>query len=80
MGAREKLEGAAVGGGDDLDGVGIGDVFGTGADFERGDFHGEVRKGCEQGVDVRGLKQWLVALDVDVDRKVIPRRCLRDGE
>jgi len=65
-GARE-VEGPAVGGGDDFDGVGVGDVFGTAEDFERGDVDGGVGERREDVRDVVGMQERLVALDVDVD-------------
>jgi hypothetical protein len=65
-GARE-VKGAAVGGGDDLDRVGIGDVLFRAGDLEGRDVDVGVLEGCEQGGEVLGLEQGLVALDVDVD-------------
>jgi hypothetical protein len=66
-GGAGEVEGAAVGGGDDFDGVGVGDVFGGTEDFERSDIDGRVAEGREEGGEVLGLEEGLVALDVDVD-------------
>ena len=74
-GARE-VEGAAVEGGDDLYGVGVGDVFWGAGDFEGGDVYMLLREGGEQGGDVLGGDQRFVALDVDVDGGV---EALGDG-
>jgi len=66
-GGSGEVEGAAVEGGDDFDGVGVGEVFGAAGDFEGGDVdvgHGE---GREDGGDVIGVEEGFVALDVDVD-------------
>ena len=66
-GGAGEVEGAAVGGGDDFDGVGVGDVFGGAEDFEGGDVDVRVREGAEEGGDVFGVEEGFVALDVDVD-------------
>ncbi len=65
-GARE-VEGSAIDSGDDLDGVGIGDVFGGAADAEGGDLDVRVAEGTEEVGDVIRVKEGFVALDVDVD-------------
>jgi hypothetical protein len=70
-GGAGEVEGAAVGGGDYLDGVGIGDVFRSAGDPEGGDGGGGIWEGAGEGAkqsgDVFGTEQRLVALDVDVD-------------
>ncbi len=66
-GGAGEVEGAAVGGGDDFYGVGVGDVFGGAEDFEGGDLGVCVAEGAEQGGEVLGLEEGFVALDVDVD-------------
>src|ERR1039458_4633453 len=70
-GGAGEVERAAVGGGDYLDGVGIGDVFRSAGDPEGGDGGGGIWEGVGEGAkqsgDVFGTEQRLVALDVDVD-------------
>ena len=66
-GGAGEVECAAVAGGDDLDGVGVGDVLRRAADLEGGDFDAGLREGCEHGGDVLRMEQRFVALDVDVD-------------
>jgi len=66
-GCAREVEGAAVGCGDDLHGVWVGDVLWRAADLERGDVDVWVGEGGEQGGEVLGLEERLVALDVDVD-------------
>jgi len=66
-GGAGEVEGAAVGGGDDLDCVGVGDVLGGAEDFEGGDFDVRLCEGAEEGGEVLGLEEGLVSLDVDVD-------------
>ena len=70
-GGAGEVEGAAIGGGDDLYGVGVGDVFGGAEDFEGGDFDLRLGEGAEEGGEVLGLEQGLVTLDVDVDVRVV---------
>ena len=66
-GGAGEVECAAIGVGDDFNGVGVGDVFGGAEDFEGGDFDGGVGEGGEQGGEVFGFEEGFVALDVDVD-------------
>jgi hypothetical protein len=66
-GRAREVEGAAIGGGDHFDGVGVGDVFGCAADFEGGHLHVRCGEGREQRGDVSGLNEGLVALDVEVN-------------
>jgi len=66
-GGSGEVEGAAVGGGDDFDGVGVGDVLGGAEDFESGDFDLRAGEGAEECGEVLGLEEGFVALDVDVD-------------
>ena len=66
-GGAGEVEGAAVGGGDYLYGVGVGDVFGGAEDFEGGDFDVVVSERAEEGGEVLGFEERFVALDVDVD-------------
>ena len=75
-GGAGEVEGAAIGCGDDLDGVGIGDVLRGAEDFEGGDVGVRVGEGMEERGDVFGTEQRLVALDVDVDVGIVK---LRDG-
>jgi hypothetical protein len=75
-GGAGEVEGAAVGGGDDFDGVGVRDVLGGAEDFEGRDFDVRVGEGAEEGGEVLGFEERLVALDVDVDVGVDG---LRDG-
>lgn len=70
-GGPGEVEGAAVGGGDYFYGVGVGDVFGRAEDFEGGDFHVLLGEGAEEGGEVLGFEEGLVALDVDVDVGVV---------
>ena len=71
-GRAGKIEGAAVGGGDDFHGVGIVDLVGRARTCEGGDLdfalgHGMLRHRFEEGVEMFGEDERLVALDVDVD-------------
>jgi len=66
-GGAGEVESSAVGGGDDFDGVWVGDVFGRAEDFEGGDFDLRLGKGAEECGEVFGLEEGFVALDVDVD-------------
>jgi hypothetical protein len=66
-GGSGEVEGAAVGGGDYFYGVGVGDVFGRAEDFEGGDLDVLLGEGAQEGGEVLGFEQGLVALDVDVD-------------
>ena len=66
-GGAGEVEGAAVGGGDDFDGVWVVDVVGGAEDFEGGDFDVAVGEGAEQRGEVFGFEEGFVALDVDVD-------------
>ena len=66
-GGAGEVEGAAVGGGDDFYGVGVGDVLGGAEDFEGGDFDVRLGEGAEEGGEVFGFEEGFVALDVDVD-------------
>jgi len=70
-GGAGEVERAAVKGGDDFDGVGVGNVFGTAGDFEGGDVYVGLGEGCEDGGDVFGVEEGFVALDVDVDGGVV---------
>jgi len=69
-GGSGKVEGPAVGGGDDFDGVGIVDVFRRARNFESGDLDVGLREGFEERGEVFGFEERLVALDVDVDAGV----------
>jgi hypothetical protein len=66
-GGAGEIEGAAVGGGDYFDCVGVGDVLGSAEDFEGGDFDLRLGEGAEEGGEVLGSEEGLVSLDVDVD-------------
>jgi hypothetical protein len=66
-GGAGEVEGAAVGGGDDFDGVWVVDVFGGAEDFEGGDLDLRLGEGAEEGGEVFGLEEGFVTLDVDVD-------------
>jgi hypothetical protein len=66
-GGAGEVEGAAVGGGDYFDCVGVGDVLGGAADFEGGDFDVRTGEGMEERGEVLGFEEGFVALDVDVD-------------
>ncbi len=66
-GRAGEVEGAAVGGGYYFYGVGVGDVFGGAGDFEGGDVDAGQGERAEEVVDVRGVEEGFVALDVDVD-------------
>jgi len=65
-GGAGEVEGAAIGGGDDFDGVGVVDVGRGAGDFEGGDVDVGVAEGAEEGGDVVGAEEGFVALDVDV--------------
>jgi hypothetical protein len=75
-GGAGEVEGSSVGGGDYFDCVWVGDVLGSAEDFERGDFDVRLCKGAEEGSEMFGFEEGLVALDVDVD---VGRNLLRDG-
>lgn len=66
-GGAGEVEGAVVGGGDDLDGVGIGDVVGRTADGKGGYLDIGAVKELEERGEMLGREERLVALDVDVD-------------
>jgi len=66
-GGAGEIEGAAVEGGDDFDGVGVADVAGGAGDAQGGDLDGGVGEGAEEGGEMFGLQERFVALDVDVD-------------
>jgi hypothetical protein len=66
-GGAGEVEGAAVGCGDDFDGVGVGDALGVAQDLEGGDLHCGVGEGGQERGEVLGLEEGFVALDVDVD-------------
>jgi hypothetical protein len=66
-GGAGEVESAAVGGGDNFDGVWVGDVFEGAENLEGGDFDVRLGEGAEEGSDVLGFEERLVALDVDVD-------------
>jgi len=66
-GGAGEVEGAAVGGGDDLYGVGVGDVSRGAEDFEGGDVDVGVGEGAQEVGEVLGFEEGFVALDVDVD-------------
>jgi len=66
-GGAGKVKGAIVAGGDDFDGVGIGDVGGGAADGEGGDLDFGALEEFEHRREVIGGEERLVALDVDVD-------------
>lgn len=67
-GGPAEVERAAVGGVDDLYGVGVGDVFGCADGFDGGAFDlGTAGEGAEERVNVLGLQERFVSLDVDVD-------------
>src|SRR5439155_14192123 len=75
-GGAGEVEGAAVGGGDYFDCVWVGDVLGSAEDLEGGDLDLRLREGAEEGGEVLGFEEGLVALDVDVD---VGWELLRDG-
>ncbi len=76
-GGAGEVEGAVVKGGDNLYGIGVGDVFGATEDPEGSHVDcGVDERGQELG-DVVGVKEGLVALDVDVD---VSGEVLGDGE
>ena len=54
-GGAGEVECAAIGGGDDFDGVWVGDVFGGAEDFEGGDLDVGLGKGTKEGGEVLGL-------------------------
>jgi hypothetical protein len=66
-GGAGEVESAAIGGGDDFDGVGVGDVFWSAEDFEGGDFDVRLCEGAKERGEVLGFEEGFVALDVDVD-------------
>ena len=66
-GCAGEVECSAVGGGNYFYGVGVGDVGWGAEDFEGGDLDVWLGEGAEQGGDVLGFQEGLVALDVDVD-------------
>jgi len=75
-GGAGEVEGAAVGGGDYFDYVWVGDVLGSAEDLEGGNLDLRLREGAEEGGEVLGFEEGLVALDVDVD---VGGDFLRDG-
>ena len=75
-GGAGEVERAAVVGGDDFDGIGVGGVLGCAEDFESGDFDVRFGKGSQERGEVLGFKERLVALDVDVD---VSWKLLGDG-
>jgi len=79
-GGTGEVEGAAIGGGDDFDGVGVRDVFGRAADLEGSDIDAGDGERLEERRDVFGEEERLVALDVDVDIELGPGLDLGDGE
>jgi len=62
-----EVESAAVGGGDDFYGIWVMDVGRDAGDLERGHFDVRFGEGAEQGGEVFGFEEGLIALDVDVD-------------
>ena len=66
-GRAGEVKGAAVGGGDNFDGVRVGDIFGAAEYFQSGDFDVELRERTQERGEVFGFEEGLVALDVDVD-------------
>ena len=66
-GGAGEVEGAAVVGGYDFDGVGVVAVFGRAGDFEGGEVDVLVGEGAEEGGDVFGAEEGFIALDVDVE-------------
>jgi hypothetical protein len=66
-GSAGEVEGSAIGGGDDLDGVWVGDVLGSAEDFEGRDLDVWLCKRAEERRQVLWFEQGFVALDVDVD-------------
>jgi hypothetical protein len=66
-GSAGEVEGSAIGGGDDFDGVWVGDVLGSAENFEGRDFDVRLCEGAEERGEVLGFEQGFVALDVDVD-------------
>jgi hypothetical protein len=66
-GGAGEVEGAAVEGGDDFDGVGVGDVLFGAGNFEGGDVHVRMGEGAQERADVVRVEEGFVALDVDVD-------------
>lgn len=69
-GGAGEVEGAAVGGGDDFDGVVVVDVLVGAEDFESGDFDLRLGEGAEERGEMCGFEEGFVALDVDVDVSV----------
>jgi hypothetical protein len=69
-GGAGEVEGPAIGGGDDFDGVWVGDVLFRAEDFEGRDLDVGMSEGAEERGEMLGLKQGFVALDVDVDVRV----------
>ena len=66
-GGAGEIKSAAVGGGDDLDGVRIGNIFGRTGDGKGSDLDIGVAEEVQQRREVRGGEQGFVALDVEVD-------------
>jgi hypothetical protein len=66
-GGAGEVEGAAVVGGDDFDGVGVGDVLRRAEDFESGDYDVRFSEGSQERGEVLGFEERLVTLNVDVD-------------
>ena len=73
-GGAGEVERAPVGGGDNFYGVGVGDVFRSAGDLDRGDIDVREREGPEQCGDVVRAQQGFIALDVDVDVGVVGLR------
>jgi hypothetical protein len=71
-----EIEGAAVDGGDDFYSVGVGDIFRSTTNFERGYVDVCLRERAYKGDDVFGSEQRFVTLNIDVDIGVVE---LRDG-
>ncbi len=78
-GGAGEVEGAAVAGGDNFDGIWVGDVFRAAVDFEGGGVNVILSEGHEQSVDVVWAQEGLVALDVDVDVEAAVGGVLGDG-
>ena len=70
-GSAGEVEGLAVERGHDFDGVGVGEVLGAAEDLEGRDLNVGFIKRLEERGEVLGVKQRLVALDVDVDLKCV---------
>ena len=66
-GGPGEVEGAAIGGGDDFDGVWVGHVLGSAEHFERGDLDVRLSEGAEKGGEMFRFEERFVALNIDVD-------------